>query len=875
MRLHRIALQEFRKFREPAALERLDPGLNIIAGPNEAGKSTYALALRAAFLERYSTSKVADLAPYGMAGARPSVTVAFEHAGRQYELRKQFLHRARCELLIDGQRLEGEAAEQALAQLLGFEIPGRGQSRPEHAGVPGLLWIAQGSGQDIAEPAQHAGAQVREALTRITGELASQDGDRLHAQVQEARAALLDARGGKPKGAYKAAEDNWARLGQAREALLRERAELDADVDRLALWRAEYEHNEREAPWLALEQQAAQARAQLQALVRQEEAVQRLRQDADEAQRLAQALREQAARDQQDAETLGQLRADAAGAARSAAQAAEAAARAAQAREQAEAALQGARAAVEALQEARRQAEMRDALRRVLNDEARLAAALHAAQAAETQAADLEAQWRQARIDAERLAALRKLGQQCEGLRLRQEAAATRIRHILEPGASLTLDGQALRGEGEALLSEAAELRLPGLGALLIQPGGQDLPALRRELADAQARLAQGLSALGVPSLAQGEARLARAEQLERELAQARLALAAHAPQGLAARRAELAEATRTRERLQAQLAPEAPGDDLEPRLAAAGDELRLCQAQAETAQRLAREAEANHVQALGRAGALREQYESRQAAFEDETQAARRAARAVQFTQAEAREQACRRQAEQAEAALAAQRPDLVKQDAERYARSADLARQAQQERHARLLQLQGRLEQAGAQGLGERLAETEAEWQRAGRLRDDYARRAAALDLLWRLLGEQRESATRRLLRPLSERLSHYLGLLFPGADLRLDDNLLPVALARAETEDALAALSFGTREQLGLLARLAYADLLRQAGRPTLLVLDDALVHADGSRRERVKRALFDAATRHQILLFTCHAEAWQDMGVAVRHLDALTR
>jgi predicted ABC-type ATPase len=34
--------------------------LNIIAGPNEAGKSTYALALRAAFLERYSTSKVAD-----------------------------------------------------------------------------------------------------------------------------------------------------------------------------------------------------------------------------------------------------------------------------------------------------------------------------------------------------------------------------------------------------------------------------------------------------------------------------------------------------------------------------------------------------------------------------------------------------------------------------------------------------------------------------------------------------------------------------------------------------------------------------------------------------------------------------------------------
>src|SRR3546814_5098959 len=76
------------------------------------------------------------------------------------------------------------------------------------------------------------------------------------------------------------------------------------------------------------------------------------------------------------------------------------------------------------------------------------------------------------------------------------------------------------------------------------------------------------------------------------------------------------------------------------------------------------------------------------------------------------------------------------------------------------------------------------------------------------------------------------------------------------------------FGTREQLGVLARLAYADLLQQAGRPTLLVLDDTLVHADQARRELMKRALYDAASRHQVLLFTCHAEAWQDMGVEVR-------
>lgn len=65
MKLSRIVLEEFRKFRQPLALDGLQPGLNLFVGPNEAGKSTVAAAIRAAFLERYSTKTVADLAPRG------------------------------------------------------------------------------------------------------------------------------------------------------------------------------------------------------------------------------------------------------------------------------------------------------------------------------------------------------------------------------------------------------------------------------------------------------------------------------------------------------------------------------------------------------------------------------------------------------------------------------------------------------------------------------------------------------------------------------------------------------------------------------------------------------------------------------------------
>ena len=61
MKISRIALEEFRKFRQPLSLDNLQDGLNLFVGPNEAGKSTIAAAIRAAFLERYSTSKVAEV----------------------------------------------------------------------------------------------------------------------------------------------------------------------------------------------------------------------------------------------------------------------------------------------------------------------------------------------------------------------------------------------------------------------------------------------------------------------------------------------------------------------------------------------------------------------------------------------------------------------------------------------------------------------------------------------------------------------------------------------------------------------------------------------------------------------------------------------
>ena len=470
--------------------------------------------------------------------------------------------------------------------------------------------------------------------------------------------------------------------------------------------------------------------------------------------------------------------------------------------------------------------------------------------------------------------ALRKSERALGDLQLQQQAIATRVAYTFEPGREARLDGAALSSNGEVLLTSAAELDLPGVGRLRIEPGGKDLPALMRELAEARAASAALLSRLGVANAADAEERHARSTALQRELDAMRKTLAIHAPKGIDVLRGQrddvLARRSALRERLAA-LPPAADAGDVD--LPAARQALR----DAESSAAQATEALATAQRALdadsARAQLLETQAAARGADLQSPERAAQRQARAGRLAEARSGHDLLEQRLQAAQAALAALRPELLEQDALRFEKSAAIERDAQHKRHSDIQQLLGKLEQAGAQGLGERLSEAQAACERLQRRRDEFLRRAQALDLLSTLLAGKRDAATQRLQAPLARRLGHYLGLLFPDSALRLDDALLPAALQRAGAEDPLDALSFGTREQLGILARFAYADLLREAGRPTLLVLDDALVHTDDARRDLMKRALFDAATRHQVLMFTCHGDAWRDLGVEQRRIGAM--
>ena len=128
----------------------------------------------------------------------------------------------------------------------------------------------------------------------------------------------------------------------------------------------------------------------------------------------------------------------------------------------------------------------------------------------------------------------------------------------------------------------------------------------------------------------------------------------------------------------------------------------------------------------------------------------------------------------------------------------------------------------------------------------------------LLETLAAAERESKE-RYLAPVVRRVTPYLRSLFPGADIRCDDTLRITGVSRGpDGIQDFERLSDGTQEQIAVLARLAFADLLKDQGKPAMLILDDALAWSDDERIERMFDILTIAARRTQIIILTCRED-----------------
>jgi hypothetical protein len=867
--LESIAIQDFRKLADRLVIDGFEPGLNIIAGPNEAGKSTIAEAIRTVFLERYKVSTLGAIVPSHRPDGQPTVEVKFSVGGVPHVLKKSFVRRSRCELRIGTQSFAEDEAEEKLAELLGFSRTERGASKPEHAGIPGLLWVRQGQTDKVRDSGGHAFGYVRDALAQLSGGDAASGEDALIRAVSAERGKLL-TRTSKSTGALAQTETELAAKRGERHALSESKTAFDEDINRLASLQAEHDDAKRKRPWDALEQKAAQAQERAKASAELERVQRELSQQHAlvQSQHANLMQQEQAARDleravEHDRRALQGAQSAVAEANDAHARAAIAVADAQKHHDDAHTAHERANAAVTA-SDLDQQSELYRA------DIARQEDALTRASAAHADIHALTEQAARVEIDAKKLARLRKLTDTMLPLQVRKDAALTRIEYRLS--RAITVDGVTIDGSGELRLERETALSLPGVGELIVKPGETDLSSLIDELRTLESEHARLLLALGVSSVADANLRDEQWQRLTSEKATHARMLEHHAPKGIESLRDELVQA---RARLAATGERRAKLPDVANAMPLADaksafDTARIALDNVRASQVAAAEKKAS---AAAGEQAVRERLSVNEARLADPAFVRDREARQSQLVEKDTLLKGYARELDECGKKLAAAQLDDPAAEAKRYAKSADILRQEQAERQNRIAQLRGSLEARGAEGIGEKLALAEASVEQLDSRHQQLRLRADALDLLESVLVKERDTAIATLRAPLTQRLGLYLKRVFPAGELSVDDGLTPVSLARGEQPETLDSLSFGTQEQLGILARLAYADLLQAAGRPTLLLFDDAVVHTDDARREGIKRALLEAAKRHQILVLTCHPMHWDDLGVKQRHLADL--
>ncbi|SFG09241.1 DNA repair exonuclease SbcCD ATPase subunit [Palleronia marisminoris] len=854
MRFRAIALENVRRFAGRSAVDGIGDGLNVLAEPNEHGKSTLFDAVQALFFKPHGSKdkEVRALQPH--AGGAPEVTIEIETDEGRFVLWKRWLSKPAATVSQDGRLVaQADAAEAWIAQILGGE----------DGGPSGLLWVRQGMtalGGGSPKEEKAALERRRDLMSTVGHEVeAMTGGRRMDLALARCREELdvLATKTLRPRGPWKAAQDRVEALEVERDALAATSDALhEALQERRRVRRALAEIEDPDAT-TGRADRLTQATAAHAAALRHAE-------DVEAASRRVEAGRISVTRAQERLEALRTALSEQT-AAREAVDAALAEAeRAAAERDAAQGALDAAEEALgvaqkarEAAEASRRLAERQRAARDGVARRRELAQRIAEAEAARRTVEEAAAMAGQG-PDAATMRRLETLAAERAAAVAARAASAPQVvmRHAPDRAGSVRMDGAPLV-EGQAVaIPGRVRLEIDGIGTLDVfpgsgGPGGDAVEAAERALEKA-------LAAVGAADLAAARVAADMRADAERRRREAKAVLDSLAPDGLDPLRAMLAAIPEMTEDADALLDPAAAETAVEAaedarvaaqsvRDAGAGrlSDARMIAARAEAAASGAEDRLDRAEQAVARVG------------DEDE------ATLAAQFDRArEALDAAVAVHTEKARTA-----PDLAGAEAA-LARARAVDREAR-ETIGRLKPELARLDERISRGAGDAVEErlTEAE-ERVTAARADLQRIEHEVAVLKRLEGAldaAKAEARERYFAPVAAELRPLLALLWPEAELRWEqETLLPTTLCRGGVEEPISILSGGTQEQVALLVRLAFARMLAKAGRHAPVILDDALVFTDDDRIERMFDALHRQAGDLQILVLSCRQRAFRDLG-----------
>ncbi|KAA0971042.1 AAA family ATPase [Aureimonas fodinaquatilis] len=855
-------------------LPELQPGLNVIAGSNEAGKSTLLTALRAAFFHRHrsTTGVVKSFAPYNGTG-RPEVTVGFSLGQQTYVLRKAFLQKAEAELSWNGGSLRGDAVEDKLAELLGFAHPKNTEPKLlEHQGTFGLLWVEQGRsplGLDV-------GLGKNALTSSLEGEVGQILGGERGRAILGAAKALQDrfftaALRQKADSPLRLAEDELAAFNDELKVLRERHSLYEQRLERLEQRRLtlagykknDQERKEREA--LEAARQAADSIARLQDGVRESEfhasaaelalkqhvesLTQRtkLREELEQAKRAWQAASDALAELQ---EKHGQATADC---------------------EAKDAEVNSARDVVDKAEQAVEAAQNRQQQIALEKDVASLRQRSKDAGAIVEHLQELK---RSATARPVNAAMLKEIEQAWSALReaqIRMSAAVPIAQFLPQAGNEVRDEEGALVAIDDGLpIGRQRTFFLQGFGQLLIRPGGGADEHSRRAEA-ARHEWQELIFKAGVASVEDARQRVLDQETTARSLAARQADLLRIAPDGIDALRHAL---TVAEGQLAALPVLEGPAEDWQT-VQDARRSARENWASKEAARDGARRslsgyneklirAKADHEHRLDIKSDLQQRLEQSLAVMSDAE-----LEKAVALAQRNEQEKRAIHQA-QCRAVDNAD-PEANRLELQRAERAVAQLAKTLDDLLRDIHSLEGELRVEGASALGESITRVEGEIQTVCARIDRLRLEAEAARLLHSTLQDCQKAARDHWLAPIKSTVTPYLRLIQPDSALDFNDQTLEIlSLHRGGVEEDFHRLSVGAREQIAVVTRLAMAELLVKAGNPASVILDDALVNTDEVRLARMHLALMKAAQTVQVIILTCRERDFAPLGVPIHRL-----
>lgn len=860
-----IALDGFRKFRTPFALEGLSDGLNIVIQPNETGKSTLLDALRAAFFIRHNTSNALarSYAPYGDA-IGPEIRVGFDIAGVPWSVTKRFLRSASVETDGPQGRAQGEEAEVRLNTLLGSVRDTSRQGDVASYGALGLLWVGQTQGLKISAPGQI----VRDSIaSTLEAEVGSIMGGEVFRRVRLRVGADYDlywTPTGQKKGRQieardraEAAEAAFADAATRLAALERNFTEVEATRGRLKSVERELadETDAETRKTLVASLNVARAAAQILATrtAEQEAVSARLDSLADLKKRHDDAVvaLEGATTALDTAKSLRATVAERLRAAKIKAV--------------------NARTDLDTARESRREARSALDTGEARLKQGRRATAIVAARKRHAELLTLEADFGAAEtladsiISADFIADLEEHDRAVATAQAIIDSGATRI-SLSGRARGITLDGAPMP-LGERILT--AETRIAFGGAELVVSPPATAASAEEMLTSALRNRAEALAELEVADLAAARRRNEAARDAAAEVRTliARIATVTPADEFLALAAGAEALKLFIAELGNAEEGVATPVGELPDivALTAAVDAADLAVARAEglhdsAVDALQRAEQDDAPLAMVEAGATSDLANSRSLV---ETIEAREEWATLDTGLPRARELAAAASVKLEEA-----KRDAIAHDEAAINRKIEVidarsraSAQAQAKLEMEIARLEGTIESEGGLGLADRAAAAREEAEAAQAALQRVTDEAATIKLLRDMLEEARVETAAKFVGPVAKRAKRYVERLLPDSELSFSEDLALERVMRAGVDEQCDVLSQGTQEQLAILTRIAFADLLLDQGRPVSLILDDPLVYSDDGRLDTMVEILSEVATRMQVILLTCRDRAFR--------------